>query len=363
MDRQISYNGSLPCSPLPCTFLASRPSIPINHPLPPKPPISMYFHVYTPTRKPATVLRDTAAQHVDHGKPIPVNNDRERPSAHNHTTVSSVGLLSGPHKDSVICPSSEDTITGLENDHDKASNGDDSGDFEPPHPDELFSWIRNTSEGRSCEASVARRSVDNRSGLDGTSSTTSQLRGIGLSCEGHAGDADDGRNGKIVPTKHLFDGSKGVLSATLGSKVPIASRQLLEDSLIPFIECRGPRPVVETTLSSPSVSQSNRHSRKRPTRTLLGHVELAAGRGPQTRARTKAEASRSFPSLQRARPYSDSEDEFLRELMHRKLSWEGIVNEFGRRFAGRDRKSLQGRWSRNLKFEARPPTCSKPRGR
>jgi hypothetical protein len=106
MDRQVSYNGPLSCSPLPCTFPASRPSIPMNHPFTPKPSISMYFHVYTPARKPATVLRDAAAQHIGHGKPIPVNNDRERPSAHNHTTASS-GLLSGPHKDSVICPSSK----------------------------------------------------------------------------------------------------------------------------------------------------------------------------------------------------------------------------------------------------------------
>ena len=50
----------------------------------------MYFHVYTPARNPATLLRDMAAQHVDYGKPIPVTNVRERPSAHHHTTASSV---------------------------------------------------------------------------------------------------------------------------------------------------------------------------------------------------------------------------------------------------------------------------------
>jgi hypothetical protein len=47
----------------------------MDHPLPSKPPVSVYFYIYTPTRKPATILRDMAAQHIDHGKPIPVNND------------------------------------------------------------------------------------------------------------------------------------------------------------------------------------------------------------------------------------------------------------------------------------------------
>ncbi|KAL2796574.1 hypothetical protein BJX66DRAFT_323885 [Aspergillus keveii] len=202
MDRQVSYNGPLSCSPLPCTFPVSRSSIPMNHPLPPKPPISTYFHVYTPARKPATIPRDMAAQHIDHGKPFPMNNDRERPSAHHHTIASSAGLLSGPHIDSVVCPSSEDTVTGLENDYDMASNSDNNDnndDFEPPHPDKLFSWIRDNSEGGSCEASAALRSVDNRSGPDGTISSTSRLRGIGLSCGVDPGDADDGRDGKIGP--------------------------------------------------------------------------------------------------------------------------------------------------------------------
>jgi hypothetical protein len=92
--------------------------------------------------------------------------------------------------------------------------------------------------------------MDNRSGLDGTSSTTSQLPGIGLSCEGHPGDADDGRDDKISPKKHLSDGCKGVLSDTLGPKGLIASRQLVEESQIPLSGCRG-QPMAETTLCSP----------------------------------------------------------------------------------------------------------------
>jgi hypothetical protein len=201
-------------------------------------------------------------------------------------------------------------------------------------------------------------SVDNGSDLDETSSTTSEVRGIGLSCERHPGGAND----DITTAKHLSDESKDGLSDTLGSK-GLVSACLVSESQTAFSVCSAPKPVTEATVCSPSVSRSKHHSRKRPTRALLGHVELAAGRGPQTRARTRAEASRSFPGRQRPRPYSNSEDEFLRDLMHRKLSWEEIEKEFGRRFAGRDRKSLQGRWSRNLKFEARPATCSKPKGK
>ncbi|KAL3488205.1 hypothetical protein BJX62DRAFT_227461 [Aspergillus germanicus] len=320
MDCQVSYNGPLSCSPLPCTFPVSRSLIPMNYPLPPKPPISTYFHVYTPARKLATIPRDMAAQHIDHGKPFPMNNDQERRSAHHHTIASSAGLLSGPHIDSVVCPSSEDTITGLENNYDKASNSDDSddnndnNDFKPPHPDKLFSWIRNNSEGGSCEALAALQSVDNRSGLNRTISSTSQLPGIGLSC--------------------------GVL---------IASRRLVEGSQIPFSGPQGPQPVTETTLCSPSVSRSKRRSRKRPTRALLGHAELAADRGPRTRAMTRAEASHS-------------KDKLLRELMHRKLSWEEIKVEFSQMFAGRDRKLLQGRWLRYLKFVTPLAKCLRTRG-
>jgi hypothetical protein len=94
MGRQVSSSSPLSSSYLPCTFPASRPWILTNHP--PKPPMSMYFPAHTlPARKPATTLRDMAAQHIDQGKPIPVNIDRERPSAHHHATASSVGVLRG----------------------------------------------------------------------------------------------------------------------------------------------------------------------------------------------------------------------------------------------------------------------------
>ncbi|KAL4980566.1 hypothetical protein BDW66DRAFT_35052 [Aspergillus desertorum] len=48
--------------------------------------------------------------------------------------------------------------------------------------------------------------------------------------------------------------------------------------------------------------------------------------------------------------------------MPRKLQWEEIEKEFGQRFPGRDRKSLQGCWSRNLKFVNPSAKCLRTRG-
>lgn len=108
MDRQISYNGPLTPSPLPCNFPGSRSPTLMKHPLPPKPPISMYFHAYTPlSPQPKTALRDVAAQYVERGKSIPVNNGQNRPFANHHATASSNGVSSSPHADSVIRPSGE----------------------------------------------------------------------------------------------------------------------------------------------------------------------------------------------------------------------------------------------------------------
>jgi hypothetical protein len=65
----------------------------------------MYF-VYTPARNPATLLRDMAAQHIDHDKPHSCEKRSRKavcPPSHNCIFC----VLSDPHKGSVICPSSE----------------------------------------------------------------------------------------------------------------------------------------------------------------------------------------------------------------------------------------------------------------
>ncbi|RDH26293.1 hypothetical protein BDQ94DRAFT_164598 [Aspergillus welwitschiae] len=319
MDRQISYNGALTSSSLPCNFPGSRSPTLMKHPLPPKPPISI----------------------------------QNRPFANHHATASSNGVCSSPRADSVIGPSGEGSVTGLEDDCDETSsiNSDDL-----LHPDELFSRIPTRSDTDSCEASVAHKNMD--SGSE-TSSAASKVRGISVPGESQPDVADDGRSGEISPMIPLSDGSKSGLSNMLGSEDSMASCQLDEESQVTFSGCRGLQPVTETTVYSPSrISRSKCHRRKEPACSMLGYAELATGRGPRTRARARAEASRSFPSRHRGRPYSDAEDALLRELVYRKLEWEHIEEEFGRRFTGRDLKSLQRRWSRNLKFEARPVTSS-----
>ncbi|KKK19948.1 hypothetical protein ARAM_007591 [Aspergillus rambellii] len=358
MDRQISYNGPLTLSPLPCNFPGSRSPTPMKYPLPLKPPISMYFHAYTfLSPQPKTSPRDVVAQHIEYGKSISVNNGQNRPFANHHATASSNGVCSSPRADSVISSSGEGSsksttyccprlillpvilprpgsVTGLENDCDETSsiNSDDL-----LHPDELFSRIPTRSDTDSCEASVAHKTMD--SGSE-TSSAISK---------------------PMIP---LSDGSKSGLSNMLGLLDLMASCQLDEESQVNSSGCRGPQPMTETIVCSPSrIFWSKCHRRKEPACSVLGYAELATGRGPRTRARARAEASRSFPSRQRGRPYSDAEDALLRELVYRKLEWEHIEEEFGRRFTGRDLKSLQRRWSRHLKFEARPVTCSKPRGK
>ncbi|KAL4991131.1 hypothetical protein BDW68DRAFT_185115 [Aspergillus falconensis] len=262
----------LSSSPLPYTFLASDPLILMNHSLPLKPPISIYFHVYTPACKPATMLCYTAVWYIDYSKPIPVN--------------------------SIICPFSEDTIIRLEKVYEKtinSNNSDNSDDFEPPHLDELFSWIwNNSNNGGSC--------------LDKTSSIISQLLGFSLSCETQLDNTNNGCNDKISPTKYLSDGKL---------QIPLSGYQ--------------DQPMSKTTICSPSgISQSKYYCRKRPIHTILGHTELAVGRGPQTRIRI------------RPHPYLDA------ELIYRKLQWEEIEKGFEY-------------WLRNLMFVNHSVKCLRTR--
>ncbi|KAL4987084.1 hypothetical protein BDW68DRAFT_188303 [Aspergillus falconensis] len=287
LAKYISYNSPIYPTPLPCTFPASRSSILINHLLPPKPPISIHFRTYTlPTRKPETTLYNMAVQHVDHGKPIPLNDDQKRPFVHHHATASSIGELSSSHIDSVIYPSCKNTITRLKNGHNVDSvNSDDLS-----HPDKLFSWIQNNSNAGSCEASVAFPSIPS-------------------------------------------DRSEGDLSSILR---PIASCQPSEELETFSSGCSSSQPVTETTAcSSSKISQS--------------------------KARTRVEASDLSSLYHRAQAYSDIEDELLRKLVHKGLSWELIEEEFSWNFTGRDWKSLQGCW-RNLKFTVQPTRHSRCRG-
>ena len=167
---------------------------------------------------------------------------------------------------------------------------------------------------------MALQSMDNWPGLNQTSSSTAKSHEIGQSCKSHPVDADNGWDDDINPTGPLSDGSKGSLSGCLGLNSPVTSCQLVRESQTTFSEYSRPQSVAETTMyTPPRPSRSRRHSWKKVASTMAGYTELAAGRGPRTRARARAEASCLYPSHQQARPYSDAEDKLLSELIRRKL--------------------------------------------
>ncbi|KAL4805685.1 hypothetical protein BDV18DRAFT_152428 [Aspergillus unguis] len=293
MERQVSYNSPLSAAPPP----------PINHPLPPKPPISMHFHACTPSSlKPVTPICEMAAQYVNQGQTVSVNNEPKGPSSRRHNC-------------SVIRPFGADTSLRLENDDSGATGSINGDNF--PHPDTLRGSVANSrvsSDGPRC--------ADDGSCPDEASATASEDHGTGSwSCGSYTCDTDDVGQYDNGQTKHLTDGRKD------GSS--------------------------DTICSTPQIPQPTFRSQKKPACIVSRDTEGAAPGGPRTRARARAEAS-LFSVRRRGRPFSAVEDALLQELVGRKLAWERIEEEFGRTFAGRGLKSLQGRWSRKLKFLACP---------
>ncbi|CAP91174.1 Pc13g01050 [Penicillium rubens Wisconsin 54-1255] len=339
MERQVSYNSPLSAAPPP----------PINHPLPPKPPISMHFHAYTPhSLKPVTPICEMAAQYVNQGQTISVNNEPKGPSLRRHTTVSSVGVTSSLDMESVIRPFGADTSLRLENDDSGATGSINGDDF--PHPDTLWSSVANSrvsSDGPRC--------ADDGSCPDEASATASEDHGTGSwSCGSYTCDTDDVGQYDNDQTKHLTDGRKDGSSDTLGPDTLAASGLLVEESQPSLSGNENTHRVTEISIcSTPQIPQPTFRSQKKPACIVSRDTEGAAPGGPRTRARARAEAS-LFSVRRRGRPFSAVEDALLRELVGRKLAWERIEQEFGRTFAERGLKSLQGRWSRKLKFLACP---------
>ncbi|KAF3009014.1 hypothetical protein E8E15_002252 [Penicillium rubens] len=345
MERQVSYNSPLSAAPPP----------PINHPLPPKPPISMHFHAYTPhSLKPVTPICEMAAQYVNQGQTISVNNEPKGPSLRRHTTVSSVGVTSSLDMESVIRPfgaamlAVSDTSLRLENDDSGATGSINGDDF--PHPDTLWSSVANSrvsSDGPRC--------ADDGSCPDEASATASEDHGTGSwSCGSYTCDTDDVGQYDNDQTKHLTDGRKDGSSDTLGPDTLAASGLLVEESQPSLSGNENTHRVTEISIcSTPQIPQPTFRSQKKPACIVSRDTEGAAPGGPRTRARARAEAS-LFSVRRRGRPFSAVEDALLRELVGRKLAWERIEQEFGRTFAERGLKSLQGRWSRKLKFLACP---------
>jgi len=194
--------------------------------------------------------------------------------------------------------------------------------------------------------SDAPRRADDGPCHDEASATASEDHGRGSwSCGSYASDTDDVGQYDNGQTKHLTDGSKDGLSDTL-----------VEESQPSLSGNENAQRVTAISIcSTPQIPQPTFRSQKKPAYTVPRYTEGAAPGGPRTRARARAEASRPFSVRRRSRPVSAVEDALLRELVGRKLAWERIEEEFGHRFAGRGLHSLQGRWSRKLKFLACPP--------
>ncbi|KAL4779160.1 hypothetical protein BJX76DRAFT_365510 [Aspergillus varians] len=292
----VSYNSPLSTTPFPL----------INHPLPPKPPISMHFHAYTP---PALKPCQTTS----------VNNKLKGSSSRCYTTVSLVRVTSSLSMESIICPFSADNNSG-------ATGSINGNNF--PHPDTLWSSVAN-----SCVPLDTPQYADDRSCSNKASATASEDHGTGSwSCRSYACDTNDVGQYNNSQIKQLTDGHKD------GSS--------------------------DTICSTPQIPQPTFRSQKKPACTVSRDTEGAAPDGPpRTRARARAEVS-PFSVRRRGRPFSAVEDALLRELVGRKLAWERIEEEFSHRFAGRGLKSLQGQWSRKLKFLAcpakrRPDACGR----
>ncbi|KAB8069211.1 hypothetical protein BDV29DRAFT_57269 [Aspergillus leporis] len=339
MDRQISYNGplapslssvpksqfgtsSFSSSPLPCNFPSSLPSGPMNHPLPPKPPTSKYvFHAYIPPPCAFGIPPGNhTARRIDRSECLPVNSESKCSSSGQQ--ASAIGTLGAPETECVILPSGEETSKELQSDRDEMSSVDmNIDDF--PQPDTLFFWARKNGDAPSRKSSISPRCVDDGICHAATNSATSEIPETGpFSSESLVGANDEDGHMNLM----LDKGEPSIRHSTENSRPPASRKRLA---------CATLETGVETTS------------------------------GPRTRARVKsearAEASPSFPTSRRVQPYSTAEDELLGKLVARGLPWEQIEKEFGQVFPGRNVRSLQLRWSRNLKSAARSTRCSKRR--
>ncbi|GKZ33055.1 hypothetical protein AbraIFM66950_002774 [Aspergillus brasiliensis] len=318
----------------------------------------MYFHAYNPLPPQSeTALHDVAAQHVEHGKSTPVIHREDR-SFFNHqaTASSSLGYPGSPGIESAMPSSGEATFPEPQSNF-NATGSIDGDDL--PHRETSLFW------GCDCdhEPSTGPRRASVGSCHE-TRPAASEVHGTDLwSCESRPCNTTDGdKDGELLPTRHSADGSKSGLLDILGPKTLPVSSQLVEESQA-LSGGEGSQPVTETIMGSTSkILRPKRHNRKKAASPVLERAEVATARPPRTRARARAEASSHLSHNRAVRLYSAAEDDLLRNLVLRGLPWEQIEHEFGPEFAKRGKKSLQGRWSKNLKFLARPAGYSNRRG-
>ncbi|KAF7590268.1 hypothetical protein BBP40_003106 [Aspergillus hancockii] len=212
-----------------------------------------------------------------------------------------------------------------------------------PHPDTLFFWAQKNGKGRH-ELSVSPRCLDGRICHFVTNSATSGVSEARLSSsETLVSDNDDAGHMNLT-----LDEGEGHTPGVARLKCPFPHQAA---------EQRFSRPGIHHCTES---SCPNPTSRKRSASAAL-ETETDTPCGPRTRARAGAEAFHSFSTSHKGQPYSTVEDKRLRKLVERGLPWDQIWMIFGEHFAGRTLKSLQVRWSRHLRYAARPAKRSQRR--
>ncbi|KAE8348693.1 hypothetical protein BDV28DRAFT_80304 [Aspergillus coremiiformis] len=176
MDRQISYNGPLvmsspvpklqfntlpfPNPPLPRSFPSSLTSGTMNHPLPPKPPVSKsFFHAYVPhVRDPGILPGNSTARRIDRDGCLSVNSEPRSSLDHQVSVIETNGTPLAA--ETVTLPSGEDSFRELKGDSEEMSSVNINIDGFP-HPDTFFFFgARNNDDARSHKSSVSLRCVD-----------------------------------------------------------------------------------------------------------------------------------------------------------------------------------------------------------
>ncbi|RHZ43721.1 SANT/Myb-like DNA-binding domain-containing protein [Aspergillus thermomutatus] len=291
---------------------------------------------------------------INHGGCVPLTSEPESPSSDHQ-----IGALGSNKSENIISLPSEDTIQGPESDCEVTSSFS-FDDADPPQP-ETFSRVQNHDPfGR--KSSFSPRCAD-----DGLCHADANLVSevpetppSTIKSSGGASVSDKDDDG-LLSRCMLYEGEEGLLDVPR-SEVQLSFEHVAETSP-PQLDHQVAQGITSSSLySKVDSTRSNPTSQKRPASATLETDGEASG--PRTRARARAraeasEASSSLPTPRSARPYSAAEDEVLQKLVARGLAWEEIEKEFGLRFAKRTSRSLQMRWSRNLKLTAPSTRCSK----
>ncbi|KAF7155561.1 hypothetical protein CNMCM6106_004707 [Aspergillus hiratsukae] len=289
---------------------------------------------------------------INHGGCVPVTSEPESPSSDHQT-----GVLGSTKAENIISLSSEDTIQGRESDCEVTSSFS-FDDADPSRP-ETFSRVQNHDPFGRKSSFSSRCADDGLCHADANPvSEVPETPPSTIESSGGASVSDKDGNG-LLSRCLLYEGEEGLLDVPR-SEVQTSFEHVAETSP-PQLDHQVAQGITSSSLYiKVDSARSNPTSRKRPASAALEtDGELS---GPRTRARARAEASKassSMPTPHSARPYSAPEDEALQKLVARGLAWEEIEKEFGLRFTKRTSRSLQMRWSRNLKLTAPSTRCSK----